>query len=260
MGCSPFDFILSIEVDTPERTDLYQYLPSTFDSIPFLKYSSGVHIQGWFEIFDEAVTESVNFTLAANSLLRVISVPTAVGMTIGIQVTQGTKAITSADGSLLTILPASATPYSLQLIRPSGLADGTVVANIEIAIESNSAITQDIAGFSAPSTCSNSPFISQIVPNPQSGSYSSFNEFQVSEQSMESSTTLGSVQVILDQDSAFYAKVGSNFLLSDMKLTLTGQKNSDGTLINFVGRNGRNLNEINELVPAGTYSLAVTQR
>src|SRR5262249_8268996 len=63
----------------------------------------------------------------------------------------------------------------------------------------------------------------------------------------------------LAMDSVLYARVESNFLLGHLELQLSGTPSATRDAIQITGRNGRNVNEIEEVLPMGTYNLMITQ-
>jgi hypothetical protein len=69
MGCSPFDFEVSIEDDSPGFDEDYDRINHDLNALPFLKYTDEVHIQDTFLLFADNDIEYIHFNLTCNSLV-----------------------------------------------------------------------------------------------------------------------------------------------------------------------------------------------
>ena len=70
MGCSPFDFEITIEADSPGFAEEYDHIPKDLNALPFLKYTGEVHIQDKFIMFEDNDIEYTYFNLTGTYLFH----------------------------------------------------------------------------------------------------------------------------------------------------------------------------------------------
>jgi len=265
MGCSRFTFELHIERDQQSLfANIAPHLPVTLNSIPYLLYDGRVHLQSDYTLFDESANtnEKVKFTLQETSLVRVTTNHKLELGALQIELLDSNNNfIASFYETMLDFLDPGT--YTIQFDKPIG-SSGRVTVNVELEVAPRSLITNDINNYYPPlaSTCADSSILSNngvIIPSPK-GSYSYRNDdLHISQSTQTRSSVIQILPIQLSRASILYAQLGSNFLLGDLEWQLTGTATGSGKQIQVYGRNGRNINEINEQLPIGNYQLKITQ-
>ena len=263
LGCSHFTFELQIDPSTKSSLGTgYSSIPSNLDLIPFLKYDGQVHLSESYNMFQNLPSrqEETTFTLTKESLMRVSTAHYKSNMDAIQLVLYKDNTIYSAfHETLLEILPTGS--YRLRFNKPSLLnvtANSVVIVEVQLAISPTEVITRDLNAYQPKADCKNSLFPSVVV-NPQGAYQFSNDSLQISQTTTKTQTTIQTVPIQLTRPSVIFARIGYNFLLSDLELSLVGNKSEGGKPVRIYGRNGRNTNEFNELLPAGSYQLILSQ-
>lgn len=258
-GCSNFSFEISIQPPAANPTVLYDHLPSTLDTLSYMATSGRTHLTNSYAMFDQGNTEWVTFTVPEQSLLRISTDhQQSVSQQIQIVLLDGNNRTYAAHlENLLELIPAD--HYTAKFNKPIGVVNSTVLVNLEFAVAPKSAILNDISSyFNQPPDCADSNIAPIVIP---ATGYYQYNEphLYVSQQTMSSSLSIQTLTLHLDNDSVLYSQVSFNFLLSEFELSITGTTADTNENVALFGRNGRNLNEINQILPAGHYQLSLKQ-
>eukprot|EP01119_Soliformovum_irregulare_P024045 TRINITY_DN853_c0_g1_i1.p1 TRINITY_DN853_c0_g1~~TRINITY_DN853_c0_g1_i1.p1 ORF type:complete len:3439 (+),score=826.93 TRINITY_DN853_c0_g1_i1:91-10407(+) len=261
IGCSPYTYYIFIEdADVDALLHNPHRLPPTLDTISFLKYTGSTHFQGNYQLFKSGETESITFTVAEESLVRVATTHNVNTLEeLSLVFYTGDSAYAFFTESALEIVQPGT--YRLDLTRPGFNITGNVgriVVEFQMAISPLNTL-KTLLGSSrtpTPTDCAIKSFDAiQLTPR---NSYNwNSDALTVSQAGLTSYSPLSTTTVVLPVDSIFYAQVTYHFLLSDLELNITGHATSNNQFITAEGRNGKNINEIDLFLPAGTYTLTL---
>eukprot|EP01113_Clastostelium_recurvatum_P017090 TRINITY_DN1_c1_g1_i3.p1 TRINITY_DN1_c1_g1~~TRINITY_DN1_c1_g1_i3.p1 ORF type:complete len:1621 (-),score=484.11 TRINITY_DN1_c1_g1_i3:48-4910(-) len=272
MGCNSFSFIADISPYTPAASDRTFSIPQALDTIQYLAGSQEVHMQGRYKMFVNNTLDKTTFRITSQSILRVECVITdddnlqlQEGINVlapVVHVFQGTNtnAYVTGFGVVLTTLTPG--DYTIHFGFPignyisSGL--GAVVA-VEIAIDTVQHLASDVAGLTARGytpTCATAPsdVLPAIVPDPDEGLFLFHSAEQMVNAAIAADVNnnfLITRQFTITRESIIYVLASFDFLTSDIDFELV----QGGTT--WYARKGRNTKELNEVIPAGTYSLQI---
>lgn len=257
LGCSYFTFELYIEADTiAALIPPHPFLPSNLGSIAYLSYDQQIHLHDDFTMFDgHGANQDVSFTLTKESLVR-ISTAHYIKEIDGIQINiyQGDEIYSSHIESMVELMPPG--NYYFNLRRPyNSNFFGTIYPSIEVAISPSTVLTHDLQPFNKPCTDSRIP---PIAPNPQGLYIYNDPNLSVTMATLQSRPVLQTLSFVLTVPSLVYIQAQYQFLITPLQLNITGYS-STYDYVSIVGINYRNLNSINDLLPAGTYTLSISQ-
>ncbi len=157
----------------------------------------------------------------------------------------------ATNGSMLTTLQPGS--YTLKFAPPDSLTQdslGSLVA-VQLAINSVSSVNTDISQL-PPVTCTTSSYDNVVTS--ATGYYRIELPYASVDYSTLSSTNLVvQIPFTLDRYSLVYAQVGADFLLNEMDIRIFGND------ILLHGIIWRNLNEIHQELPSGSYYLTISQ-
>eukprot|EP00002_Diphylleia_rotans_P007883 TRINITY_DN1755_c0_g1_i13.p1 TRINITY_DN1755_c0_g1~~TRINITY_DN1755_c0_g1_i13.p1 ORF type:complete len:3322 (-),score=584.61 TRINITY_DN1755_c0_g1_i13:304-9891(-) len=261
-GCSFFTFhFVAIQEELDEGIgdpSIHPPIPQTMDTIGFLHYDSSVHLQGEYLIPYGKRSLLIPFTLQEESLVRIYTEPHRYDidlyiMNIGVQPpTVVANSISLYDEeSILQALSGGKYAFKIAFLPTS---DGFVplkgdanTFNMEIAIFPTKAIHLP------PSTTCHETGIPEVILSPQ-GYYAQRRITQyISPDKLASEDTIHNIPFEIKTRSRIYARVGYDFLLNDLAFELIGDK------MRFMGDNGRNFNEVDEIIEPGSYKLVLYQ-
>lgn len=263
MGCSYFTFELHIKYDNRDQlADNYLELPATLDSIPYLFYDGKTHFQGLYKLFDGINEQSIKFSIREPSLLRISTQHfenQLEDIQINIITSNNNQVYASGMKNILEFLSVSES-YIITFRRPLGQNNdlSSVITDIELAITPINIINNDLRSHSPISSCS-SPTIPPISINSRLKFYRyHMDQLYIPFINLERQSIIQNIPVNLQKDAVLYIQVGFNFLLSDMEIEITGTS-SLNEKIKINGRIGKNINEIDDILPSGNYNIQIKQ-
>jgi len=259
-GCAYFSMYLELQDygsdQGIETSILDPALPPTLDSLSYLQYSDRLHIQGPYTAFHGTHRETVQFTVAVDSVARVyVDNPfvTDPDVKYVLTILSSNPQYYSAPGTIIhTLSPGSWNIY-FQLVYDNGWTgdlDKDVILNTEIAIAPLETLQKDIASW--PRTCTVSK-LDDIQLNPQ-GYYQESRTLTGVADVSSNSNILQQVKFTLEQETLLFVSIGYNFLLYDIDLVLQ----NDAATVKVFGTTRRNSEDLDVLLKAGTYTLTLT--
>lgn len=254
MGCSNFTFQLYVEVAGQENIlGPYPRLPGSLDTVSYLQYDNSVYLQGIYRMFETTSTETIHFTIKTASLMRVATDHQVNELDeVQIVILAGSTVYAAGMETLLETLPPN--NYTVQLTKPNGPAVSSLDVDFELSIKTNAQVNSFIAA--QPSTC-NTTRIPEIKLTPDGYLSEIYTDLTYTNSDMATVTDLQTLTFTVNAESVVYFKLGFDYLLSDLSLTLTSLTNAN--IQPVPGRNGRNNNDINVVITPGTWSLKVYQ-
>ncbi|KAN0043380.1 hypothetical protein ACTA71_011032 [Dictyostelium dimigraforme] len=259
MGCSffNFDFYLEPSSNYDQEDGFYHYLPSTLDSYAYLNYDMSTHIQGEYMMYDGVPAHnSVPFTITGSqSFIRVQAsiLPddeNNVHSDILTPIVKISGSSSGQIGSLAQILQPG--QYTLQILPGAHPSPNTPV-DLEIAIATVDQVAKAIKSITAPTNCANSDKIA-INPSAADGSFYYSETLYASYLKTSQQGIVNHSPFILTQPTLVFVQIGYQFLLGDFDMYITSEDRK-GLLL--LGKSNRNTNEINVILPAGSYSLSI---
>eukprot|EP01116_Phalansterium_solitarium_P020047 TRINITY_DN57_c0_g1_i6.p1 TRINITY_DN57_c0_g1~~TRINITY_DN57_c0_g1_i6.p1 ORF type:complete len:3361 (+),score=947.88 TRINITY_DN57_c0_g1_i6:1118-11200(+) len=272
LGCSPFSFQLLITADNSSTLgmDALQ-LPSTFDSIAYLYApNTALHLQDYYTMFVTSDYEVIPFTIygSGQTIIRISTdhfVNNVRALPIRILYADNTTVNYAPNGeNLLAIITApgnvASTLYYLRFDRPrradGSMTTGPVLVNLQVEISSYFKVQNDLSPWA---NCPAGVGGAAIDPmNIINNYYSYGTTLQVPYSKLQSQAVLQSVPFNLTDSAVIYTRLGFQYLPGAIEIVLTGTA-LDGTAIAVDGRDGYNYDEINEVLPAGSYVLSLIQ-
>jgi hypothetical protein len=215
-------------------------------------------MDGQYTLFANSKTkEQIAFTLTQESLMRVSTAHYLNNLdSIQLVVKKEGADYAAFYETAIELLPAGS--YVLYFNKPlQSSIQGNFVVEIQLAISSTAQVQQDIQKMGLPADCTEK-FVPPIVLNPAGAFQFSEDDLQINQLALKNNLILQTRNFTITKPSVFYAKLGYHFLLNDLELSIIGQKLS-GQQVQLYGRNTKNQNELNEVLPAGSYSLRITQ-
>ncbi|KAM9960930.1 hypothetical protein ACTFIW_010090 [Dictyostelium discoideum] len=256
MGCSffNFDFYLEPNSNYNQEDGFYHYLPSTLDSYAYLNYDMSTHLQGEYMMFDGIdAHNTVPFTITgSDSFIRVQAsiLPDDESDVHSDILTPFVKIDSSQPGSLAQILKPG--QYTLQILPGLRPSPNTAV-NLEIAIATVEQVNKSINAITAPINCATSAPVS-INPSAIDGSFYYSETLYASYDKVTNISIINHSPFVLTQPTLVYIQIGYQFLLGDFDMYIASE---DRRSLRLLGKSNRNTNEINVILPAGSYSLTI---
>lgn len=243
-------------------------MPISLNGLSYLGYSKGVlHMQGKYSMFipGSFETHEVDFSVDQASSLRLSVVSDDKTSSVSVTLKRKDEKTSLAIGKhIYKALEVGVYQLVFQYRStvPSDEFTGEIFAvPLELAIKPTKMVADALNVFTNIHDCTPlSKNMSAVIIGDENPFFSRRGTFTIDATDIEGDKyDLGDVGLLLKKDTLIYVKLGFNFLFDDMYAILVGH-GVDSTLFPYDGVKGvpsRNLNVINQLVPAGNYTLRV---
>lgn len=261
LGCSDFDFFLFVdeadqEVEEVQRKDS-GWLPDNLNTLPYLLYSNELklHEQN-FLIFSaslSAYAKAITFNVRVPSLIHVvIDGDSSSAAPFLVNLVQGQP----KSDDLLQVIPAGSHTLYFYTNDKSSHAVGVslTMANIHLSIQPFEQMKSETQALCAPSQKAWVP--EPIVVRATDGYYHYREErARVDSNQVTITGPIHTIPFDVDRDSVVSVQVYYEFLWGDLHLSLSDKAN---TRVHH-GYNDYNSNDLQALIPAGSYVLTISQ-
>jgi hypothetical protein len=258
LGCNQFVFEAHVRAAYDAAVRGAQPLPPSLAGVAYLGGSSVVHLSGKRLLIERLKSSSTTvFTVAVRSLVRVATGGATLTLTQVQPLQQIAASVANENGESMLAAVIEPGNYTLTLrSRAGGFSFFSAIeGEIELAIVPVDTVVQANQA-NARTTCAAPPTIEPPTPNAAGTYHARYYAANTTLPAAQAATqsVLHSVAVMLQRQSVVFVRVGFWFPAYALQVRLRG----NGTSSSY-GVVGRNLNTVNVVLPAGTYTMQIDQ-
>jgi hypothetical protein len=258
LGCNQYEFAAHARAAYDSAVRGAQPLPPSLAGVAYLGGASVVHLSGKRLLIERLKSSSTTvFAVGVRSLVRVATGGATVTLTQVQPLQQIAASVTNENGESMLAAVIEPGNYTLTLrSRAGGFSFFSAIeGEIELAIVPVDTVVQANQA-NARATCAAPPTIEPPTPNAAGTYHARYYAANTTLPASQAATqsVLHSVPFVLQRQSVVFVRVGFWFPAYALQVRLR----SNGTS-SVYGVVGRNLNTLNAVLPAGTYTMQIDQ-